>query len=154
MQHATSYTYKLYVAYFIIPKVFWYSEAPCTTSTFCHLKTLLAVFQRCLPRRYSACFIVVRSITRARKSQSVPVNISLFAELRGSCETRHSTSPPPSFRFYSLRNQSPDRHRAFPPVIRTIATKKGERERTIKLERKIAMRCPFSPPSRFVSLFV
>lgn len=37
--HATSYTYKLNVAYFIIPKVFWYSEAPCTTSTICHLKT-------------------------------------------------------------------------------------------------------------------
>lgn len=44
MQHATSYTYKLNVAYFIIPipKDFWYSEAPCTTSTFCHLETVVS----------------------------------------------------------------------------------------------------------------
>lgn len=48
MRHATSYTYKLNVAYFIIPKDFWYSEPPCITSTICHLKTSLAVFQRCL----------------------------------------------------------------------------------------------------------
>jgi len=34
-------TYKLNVAYFIIPKAFWYSEPPCTTSTICHLETSL-----------------------------------------------------------------------------------------------------------------
>lgn len=44
MQHTTLYTYKLNVAYFIIPKDFWYSEGPCTTSTFCHLE-MLAAFQ-------------------------------------------------------------------------------------------------------------
>lgn len=44
-KHATCniiYTYKLNVAYFIIPKAFWYSEPPCTTSTICHLEIVVS----------------------------------------------------------------------------------------------------------------
>lgn len=40
-----NYTYKRNVSYFRIPNGFSYSEAPCTTSTYCHLKTLVACFQ-------------------------------------------------------------------------------------------------------------
>lgn len=61
------YTYKLNVAYFIIPKAFWYSEPPCTTSTICHLETSLAVFQRCLSRYLDMIIIVPIIEPRARK---------------------------------------------------------------------------------------
>lgn len=39
--HATTYTYKLNVAYLSIPNGFSKSLAPCTTSTICHLKMSL-----------------------------------------------------------------------------------------------------------------
>lgn len=78
MRHATSsYTYKLNVAYFIIPKDFSYSEAPCTTSiTICHLKTLLTVFQRCLFTEHIE--MIIASICAMRLDSDYAVRFTIL----------------------------------------------------------------------------